>query len=315
MSTSRLPLLVSALVSGAVGVGAGALLAKGEHSQASGANEPAARQPTERTESLRPPERRNAPRARAAEPADAGAPAGGAARGKPSHAAAETRAAELLELRERARVANEQLSAAQKRIGKLERELEKETPPGEPRTRHAFDFTPDDWREMAGKDMIKFRLPCGESGPTVAVLDELGMSSDDGEVLREAFQNSRTRQWAALLPLCAAALGGQMGVARSLSFEACQSLAAGSSQTSAADAKHVTTYMAGDAPRPGEASSVTEQMFLQLAEEPERFEAELTETFGPEEAHRLVYSDRLCFNASMHRFAKQPSSDPPGSDQ
>jgi hypothetical protein len=251
---------------------------------------------------------RVAARARAPEPADAGAPAASApAEGSPSRAEAETRAAELQALRARARVANEHLSAARKRIGKLERELEKEAPPGKERTRHPFDFTPDDWREMAGKDMIKFRLPCGDSVPTEQVLDELGMSPDDGEVLREAFQHSRTRQWAALLPLCAASLGGRMDIARSLSFEACRSLAAGSSQTSSVDAKRVTTYMAGDAPRPAEASTITERMFLQLAEEPQRFEAELAEAFGPEEAHRLVYSDRLCFNPAMHRFAR-PSS-------
>jgi hypothetical protein len=48
---------------------------------------------------------------------------------------------------------------------------------------------------------------------------------------------------------------------------------------------------------------------LLLAEEPKLFEQELAEAFGPEEAHRLVYSDRLCFNSAMHRFAK-PSSGP-----
>jgi len=103
-----------------------------------------------------------------------------------------------------------------------------------------------------------------------------------------------------------------MDIARTLSFEACRSLAAGSSQTSAKEAKSVATYMAGDEPRPGEASTVTERMFLLFAEEPMLFEAELAEAFGPEEAHRLVYSDRLCFNQSMHRFAKPSSDEPAG---
>jgi hypothetical protein len=147
--------VVSALLGAVAGFGAGALLAREDPSHVSKVNEPAA-QPSERMRSLRPSEERSAAPARALEQEDAGAPTASVPTdGKPSQAEADKRAAKLLALRAQARAANEQLAAARKRIGKLERELAKEALPGEARNRHPFDFTPDDWREMAGKDMIK----------------------------------------------------------------------------------------------------------------------------------------------------------------
>ncbi len=74
------------------------------------------------------------------------------------------------------------------------------------------------------------------------------------------------------------------------------------SSSASLSAQRVASFMAGEAPRPDEKSSVTDRTLLALAEESKRFEDELARAFGPEEAHRLVFSDRLCFTAASHQL-------------
>jgi hypothetical protein len=62
--------------------------------------------------------------------------------------------------------------------------------------------------------------------------------------------------------------------------------------------------MAGEGPRPDTSSAITDRTFLALAEESKRFEDELAEALGPEEAHRLVFSNRLCFTSATHQVGK-----------
>jgi hypothetical protein len=84
------------------------------------------------------------------------------------------------------------------------------------------------------------------------------------------------------------------------------STAADRSESQLLSAHHVAAFMAGDGPRPGADSSLSERLFLVLAEESTQFENELAETFGPEEAHRLAFSERLCFRTSTHNYVNRP---------
>jgi hypothetical protein len=213
------------------------------------------------------------------------------------------RAAELNQLRDREQAAKEQLSVARKRIAQLERELEQERPLQEERSRPDFDLTPEDWREMAAKGVMKYRLPCSTAD---SVLDELGLAPEDGEVVRQAVEHSATRLRSALLPLCAAALGDQMALVEAMSTDVCRNIilstTSARSESQQLSAQRVASAMAGDAPRPGDKDSITERTFLVLAEESTRFQEELAEAFGPEEAYRLVFSDKLCFSTSTFNF-------------
>jgi hypothetical protein len=229
---------------------------------------------------------------------------GGAGAASATKAGASEQAArtELGRLRAREREAQEGLSTARKRIAELERKL------GSDRPRHDFDFTKEDWKQMAASgEVMKYRIPCGGARPPGDdVLDELGLAPDDRAVLQRAYDDSAKRMRNALLPLCAAALGNRMDLAGAMSVDSCRHIIISTSRTRNEDpsqgAQRVADFMAGDGPRPGPSAGLTERAFLTLAEESGLFEEDLAQAFGPEEAHRLVFSDRLCFSSGTHQL-------------
>jgi hypothetical protein len=210
--------------------------------------------------------------------------------------------AELGRLRARGREAQEELSTARKRIAELERKL------GSDRPRHDFDFTKEDWKQMAASgEVMRYRIPCGGARPPGDdVLDELGLAPDDRAVLQRAYDDSAKRIRNALLPLCAEALGNRMDLAAAMSVDSCRHVIISTTRTRNEDpsqaAQRVAAFMAGDGPRPVPSGGLTERAFLALAQESGLFEEELAQAFGPEEAHRLVFSDRLCFSSGTHQL-------------
>ena len=241
----------------------------------------------------------------------------GASPGANAEAEKRARVAELGTLRARERAAQAELSKARGRIVQLEKEIESDRPAGKARTRHEYDLTPEDWKEMAAEGKMKYRVPCAgqNRAPADANLAALGLAPEDYEVVREAYANSIARQEAALYPLCAAALGAQLDVEGVLNLDSCVTIvlstAAQRSDNPAQSARNVAAFMAGDAPRPDENSPLTERAFLAFAEESKRFENELAAAFGPEEAHHITYSDLLCFARSSHSYGSKPNSPPP----
>lgn len=223
-----------------------------------------------------------------------------------ARAETDARTAELRELRARERAAQAQLAAAHQKIAQLEEERNGLAPARPKRARPEFDLTPEDWRQMAAQGVMKYRLPCDSPPPSDEVLDQLGLAPDDREVMRQAFEHSATRVRNAVLPLCAAALGERLEAAQEMSTEACRrvvlSTAGERADSPSLSAKSVASFMAGDAPRPGENATISERLFLVLAEEAKHIEDEIAESFGPEEAHRVIFSDRLCFRTATHSF-------------
>jgi hypothetical protein len=67
--------------------------------------------------------------------------------------------------------------------------------------------------------------------------------------------------------------------------------------------------MAGDAPRPGAEGALTERAFLGPVEESRCFEDELASAFGPEEAHHITFSDKLCFSGSSYSYGPAPGKE------
>jgi len=49
-------------------------------------------------------------------------------------------------------------------------------------------------------------------------------------------------------------------------------------------------------------------MLLELAQEQDRLKAELAESFGPEEADRLVFSEGLCFTQATHQLDQRQTA-------
>jgi hypothetical protein len=310
---SPLPLALSGLSGAVVGFSISALFFAQRGASAPASRAPMALRPSSEADG----QERFAGQGADSRPGPSGSPAGKAGATSDTSEGVEegARAREMRELRARERTARDQLSAARQRLAQLEKELEEERPARPKRTRREFDFTPDDWREMAAQGVMKYRLPCEGKPPGDDVLDELGLAPDDRAVMRQAFENSATRVRSALLPLCAAALGDRTEVAQEMSTASCRELitstASDRSESRPESMRRVATFMAGDGPRPDENGTITERMFLVLAEESKHFEDELAEAFGPEDAHRLVFSDRLCFYTATHHYSSPPGNSPP----
>lgn len=166
------------------------------------------------------------------------------------------------------------------------------------RGRYAYDPSPDEWKELAAKGRVKYRMPClmpQESAWKVAPaeLDKLGLSPEDGETLGAAHARSNARVWSVLRPLCLDIVHDPEVVAL-LGATSCLTLiekvASRSDVAAAQEARRqVAEVHAGSraAPAAGEPQHPLFEALLAVSREGQRFEADLAESFGPEEAQRI----------------------------
>jgi cell division septum initiation protein DivIVA len=183
----------------------------------------------------------------------------------------------------------------------LERELARR-PEKAPTERDEFDLAPEDWKELAATGRIKYRVPCVlPNDPSYKIpleeLDRLGLGPDDGKLVAEAQRRSNARIWATLRPLCAKVVGDEHAV-ELLGAESCLSLlertASKSDAVGAFKARRaVGEVRAGlrDVPGPAEQGPLY-QAYVALTSEGSLFEADLAESFGPEEASYVTQNMR-----------------------
>ena len=178
---------------------------------------------------------------------------------------------------------------------------------GAGKRRNEWDLTQDDWVELAKKGQVNWRTPCYDRDgwtPSPDTLNKLGLSAQDGPVLRDAYERSYQRLWAQIRPICAQELGSTGDVLERIGPDACVHLvydietaidknAAGEAHTQAAEIR------AGlrPEPAPGEKVHPILKLFLLLTTANTTFEADLAKSLGPDEAHRLAYSDDLCHDS------------------
>jgi hypothetical protein len=170
-----------------------------------------------------------------------------------------------------------------------------------------FDLSPEDWAELAKNRTVKYRVPCTDAKNwtlTQGKLDKLGLAPTDAAPIRDAYERSEKRTWAEVRPLCVAALGSADAVDK-LGLNTCTHLIldlshkndpAGTREQMSA----VGEIRAGIRPPPSADDKVGPvlKLFLALTGSNKSFEADLARTFGPEEAHRLAYSDEMCMESS-----------------
>jgi hypothetical protein len=134
-----------------------------------------------------------------------------------------------------------------------------------------------------------------DNGYTIGapVLDSLGLSPEDGETIMAAFRRSNQRLWATVKPSCVE-LVGQEKIVDMLGFDACKSLIEQSYQKADALAAHAVQRLVAEVPAgmrepatPGEPMFNLYAMYMALTGEGSAFEADLTESFGPETAQRI----------------------------
>lgn len=205
---------------------------------------------------------------------------------------------------------NKRLAALEKEKSKLqdqlsgaEQELAKRTDGGAARGRHDFDLDTQDWAELAKEGTIKYRHPCFRPNgwkPSPEQMQELGLAPDDVEPIEAAYKRSYERLWKTLRPLCAKAVGNA-DVADLLGPETCTHVvvdavrkkdSAGASEAM----RQVGEVRAGLRPAPaaGKEQHPVFDAFYALTGELGAFEADLAQTFGPEEAKRLAYAKGMC---------------------
>jgi ferric-dicitrate binding protein FerR (iron transport regulator) len=209
---------------------------------------------------------------------------------------------------------NRKIKNADKTREKLEAELKaaqtelaQRTDGGVPRQRHEFDLDQEDWNALAKDGTIKFRVPCLRSEPWkpgADALDKLGLSPDDGATLSDAYKKSNDRMWATIRPLCVKAIGNA-DVVDSLGPDTCTHVVVDMARKQDSDAaseamRLVAEMRAGmkPPPAPGAPQGAVFETFWALTGEMSRFEADLTQSFGPEEAKRLAYADGMCVGHS-----------------
>ena len=175
--------------------------------------------------------------------------------------------------------------------------------------RHEFDLGQDDWRELAKEGTIKYQMPClSKRGdpwtPSPEKLNALGLAPQDAPMLKNAYAHSNERVWTALKPLCAQAIGSA-DVAEKIGPSTCIHLileieTERNNEAASEARRQVGEIRAGIRPMPGpnEPMNPVLKMFLAMTGESKSFEAELAQSFGPDEAHRIVFSDELCMATS-----------------
>ncbi len=173
---------------------------------------------------------------------------------------------------------------------------------------HGFDLSSEDWKELAKTGTIKYRIPCssrnGGYQPKPEALTNLGLQPADGEVIRDAYARSTKRYWDAIKPLCSAAIGNP-DIAEKIGPDTCIHLILDLESERDNEAVRVARRQVGEIragikpmPGPNDKLHPVTRIFLTATGEAKALEDDLAKSYGPEEAHRLVYSDELCFGHS-----------------
>lgn len=178
------------------------------------------------------------------------------------------------------------------------------------RRRERPTLTKDDWERMADHGVIPVRVPCIRDTPwtpSERVVDRLGLAPTDVEALKTAYEASNKRMNDQIRPLCAQVLGSPEA-ADKVGVTACIDVINSSARKDSADATkaalaRVAEVQAGkrEPPKPGSDAPPVEKLGLVLTNESKRFEDDLTQKLGPEEAKRLASAPELCSDRKMLR--------------
>jgi hypothetical protein len=164
----------------------------------------------------------------------------------------------------------------------------------------AYDLTPEDWAKMAERGEFKYQYPCFRKGgfrPTEEQLHKLGLPPEAADTIQKAYANSNERFSTEMRAICTEAMGkpgadGDLSSCLQKLFQTIYTSPGGAKATF----KHVAEIRAGKL-TPADARTPEMKMLLAFSGGMAPFEAELAKAFGAEEAHRLAYSDDLCFQA------------------
>jgi ferric-dicitrate binding protein FerR (iron transport regulator) len=172
------------------------------------------------------------------------------------------------------------------------------------------EITEDEWKELAKTGTVKMNVPCSWKGgwyPSAKQLSDLGLSPSDGPVLRDASKRLYDRSWAFVQPICER-YGGKE-IAQKLGVDGCPNfvfnmMRGTDPETTWEAMRRVSEMRAGlrpmvalDDPSIGD----VERIFLWMTGEQKTLEDDIAQSFGPDEAHRLVTAESFCsWNATWN---------------
>jgi hypothetical protein len=163
-----------------------------------------------------------------------------------------------------------------------------------------YDLDPEDWAKLAERGELRYQYPCFQKGgfrPTEEQLQKLGLPPDAADTIQKAYASSNDRFFGDMRPICAEVLGKPTtesdvsGCLQKLFMNIY-----GGPDGAKATFKQVAEIRAGKR-SPADATTPEMRMLLVFTGGMAPFEAELAKAFGADEAHRLAYSDELCFQA------------------
>jgi len=184
-------------------------------------------------------------------------------------------------------------------------------PSPEPRGRGRRErgaMSKDDWEQMATAGVVPVRIPCIREktwAPNERVVERLGLAPADVDVIKAAYEASNKRVAEHVKPLCAQALGSP-DAAEKVGVVGCIDVIQSTARKSNADAAkaaltRVAEVQAGKREAPKGDVAPIEQLALDLTRESARFEDDLAQRLGPEEAKRLASAPEMCVERTMLR--------------
>lgn len=174
-------------------------------------------------------------------------------------------------------------------------------------SRHAL--TDKDWERMAGEGAVRVQIPCIRARPwrpPQSVIARAGLRSDDVDLLVRAYERSNRRVSERVRRLCAGVLASDIAaekVGPKNCIDVIQDDARRHDPTATREAlSRVAEIRAGKRPPPRvDSLAPIEQLALALTEEDQRFEDELAESLGRDDARRLASAPELCIDRFVLR--------------
>jgi hypothetical protein len=195
----------------------------------------------------------------------------------------------------------ERLGALEKEKAALEQELADAHEAG---AKSQYDMTPDDWAKLAEQGAFKYQVPCYREGgfkPSADQIAKLGLAAKDADAIQSAYLNANKRFGLQMQQLCTEANFGStpddIGPCIGKMFQAIYGQGPDAARALYSQTDEI---LAGKRPKPADGSPQS-RMLLMFANQMAPFEAELAQTFGADEAHRIAYSDDLCWTANSVR--------------
>jgi hypothetical protein len=176
------------------------------------------------------------------------------------------------------------------------------------RFRRERTMTKEDWERMANAGIVPVRIPCLREKtwtPNERVIQRLGLAPADVDVIKAAYEASNKRVTEQIKPLCTQALGNA-DAAEKVGALGCIDVIQSTARKANPDAakaalSRVAEVQAGKREASKGDMPAIEHLALALTKESTRFEEDLAQKLGPDEAKRIASAPEMCADRSMLR--------------